>query len=88
MFIRITDPEAEAPILWPLDAKSQVGGKDLMLRKTEGKRKRGRQRMRQSDSITDSTDINLSKLQKTVEDRGVLCATVHGVTKSWTKLSN
>ena len=62
--------------------------KTLMLRKTEGKRKRGRQRMRQSDSITDSTDINLSKLQKTVEDRGVLCATVHGVTKSWTKLSN
>ena len=44
--------------------------------------------MRQLDSITDSTDMNLSKLQEIVEDRGVLCATVHGVTKSWTKLSN
>ena len=62
--------------------------KTLMLGKTEGKRRRGRQRMRWLDSITDSTDMNLSKLQEIVEDRGVLCATVHGITKSWTQLSN
>ena len=53
-----------------------------MLRKTEGKRRRGRQRMRQLDSITDSMDMNLSKLQETVKDRGALCATVRGVTVS------
>ena len=58
--------------------------KTLMLGKSEGKRRRGRQRMRWLDSITYSTDMNLSKLQETVEDRGVWCATVHEVTKSWT----
>ena len=59
-----------------------------MLGKTEGKRRRGWQRMRWSDSITDSTDMNLSKLQEIVKDREVWRAAVHGVTKSQKRLSN
>jgi len=62
--------------------------KTLMLGKIEGNRRRGWQRMRWLDSITDSVDMNLSKLQETVEDRGVWHATVHGVAKSQTQLSN
>ena len=60
----------------------------LMLGKIEGKRRRGQQRMRWLDSIADSMDMNLSKLQETVEDRGVWRAAVHGVAKSWTRLSD
>ena len=52
-----------------------------MLGKIEGKRRRVGQRMRWIDSITDSVDMNLSKLQEIVEDRGAWCAAVHGVTK-------
>ena len=55
--------------------------------KPEGKRRRGQQRMRWLDSITDSMDMNLSKLQEIVEDRGVLCAAGHGVAKNQTWLS-
>ena len=57
--------------------------KTLMLGKIEGGRRRGRQRIRRWDGITDSTDMNLSKLQEIVEDRGAWCAAVHEVTKSW-----
>ena len=56
--------------------------KTLMLRKTEGRRRRGRQRMRWLDSSTDSMDMDLSKLQEIVKDREALHAAVHGVTKS------
>ena len=58
--------------------------KILMLEKTEGKKRKRKQKMKRSDSITDSMDMNLSELQEIVEDREAHCATVHGVIKSQT----
>ena len=62
--------------------------KTLMLGKIEGRRRRGRQRVKRLDGITDSVDMSLSRVWDIVKDREAWCAAVHGVVKSWTRLSD
>ena len=87
-FFGRNDAKAEAPVLWPPQAKSDSLDKTLMLGGIGGRRRRGRQRMRCLDGITDSMDVSLSELQEIVTDREAWHAVIHGVTKSWTQLSD
>ena len=87
-FFGRNDANAETPVLWPPHAKSCLIGTDFDAGRDWGQEERGRQWMRWLDGISDSMDVNLSVPRELVMDREARRAVIHGVAKSWTRLSD